>query len=56
VICDSFEAAWLAGQQPQIEDFLARRDPAQQNILLQLLLAEWDLCKERGPPAELSKP
>jgi serine/threonine protein kinase/WD40 repeat protein len=52
--CDAFEAAWLAGHQPRIEDFLLRGDPAHQDALLQeLLLAEWDLCQEHGPPAEL---
>ena len=52
--CDAFEAAWLAGHQPRIEDFLPRGDPAHRDMLFQeLLLAEWDLCGEHGPPAEL---
>ena len=52
--CDAFEAAWLAGHQPRIEDYLPRSDPAHQDMLLQeLLLAEWDLCGEHGPQAEL---
>ena len=52
--CDAFEAAWLAGHQPRIEDFLRRGDPVHQDMLLQeLLLAEWDLRQEHGPQAEL---
>ena len=48
-ICDAFEAAWLAGQEPRIEDFLPRGDPLQQDGLLrELLLAEWDLRRRHG--------
>jgi serine/threonine protein kinase len=53
-ICDAFEAAWLAGQNPRIEDFLPGGDPVQQDVLLQeLLLAEWDLRRRHGRHTEL---
>ncbi len=53
-ICDVFEAAWYAGQEPRIEDFLSRGDRPQQDVLLrELLLAEWDLRRRRGQIPEL---
>jgi tetratricopeptide (TPR) repeat protein/tRNA A-37 threonylcarbamoyl transferase component Bud32 len=53
-ICDVFEAAWYAGQEPRIEDFLPRGDLPQQDVLLrELLLAEWDLRRRHGQDAEL---
>src|SRR5687768_7123597 len=53
-ICDVFEAAWHAGQEPRVEDFLPRGDLAQQDVLLrELLLAEWDLRRRHGPGPEL---
>ncbi len=43
-ICDAFEAAWLAGRGPRIEEFLSRGDALDPDLLLrELLLAEWDL-------------
>src|SRR5688572_22616465 len=43
-ICDAFEAAWLAGHEPRIEDFLPRGDSVHQDALFrELLLSEWDL-------------
>jgi hypothetical protein len=43
-ICDSFEEAWLAGREPRIEEFLARGDALDPDLLLrELLLSEWDL-------------
>src|SRR4051794_16338168 len=53
-ICDVFEAAWYAGEQPQVEDFLPRGDLTQQDVLLrELLLAEWDLRRRHGQDPEL---
>src|SRR3954471_22786542 len=53
-ICDVFEAAWYAGQEPRVEDFLPRGDPPQQDVLLrELLLAEWDLRRRHGRDPEL---
>ncbi|MEX2141774.1 MAG: serine/threonine-protein kinase [Pirellulales bacterium] len=53
-LCDAFEAAWLAGEQPRIEDFLPRVDPVDREVLLrELLLAEWDLGQEHGQYVEL---
>lgn len=47
-ICDDFEAAWLGGQEPRIEDFLSRGesvlyDELLRELLRELLLSEWDL-------------
>src|SRR5688572_21064366 len=53
-ICDAFEAAWLAGQEPRIEDFLACGEPLHQDVLLrELLLAEWDLRRRHKQHIEL---
>src|SRR5678815_277191 len=53
-ICDVFEAAWYAGQEPRVEDFLPRGDLPQQDVLLrELLLAEWDLRRRHGQDPEL---
>src|SRR5262245_3832599 len=54
VICDAFEAAWLAGRDPRVEDFLPRGDLLHQEVLLrELLLAEWDLRRRHGQDPEL---
>src|SRR5829696_6638327 len=43
-ICDAFEAAWLTGHEPRIEEFLPRGDSVHQDALFrELLLSEWDL-------------
>jgi WD40 repeat protein/tRNA A-37 threonylcarbamoyl transferase component Bud32 len=53
-MCDAFEAAWLAGHEPRIEDSLSRGDPVHQDELLrELLLAEWDLRQCHGQDVEL---
>jgi WD40 repeat protein/serine/threonine protein kinase len=53
-ICDAFEAAWLAGQEPRIEDFLPRDEPVHKDVLLrELLLAEWDLRRRHEQHVEL---
>jgi nucleoside-diphosphate-sugar epimerase len=54
VICDAFEAAWLAGHEPRIEDFLPGSDPVHQDVLLrELLLAKWDLRGQHEQNIEL---
>ena len=53
-ICDDFEADWLAGHEPRIEDFLLRCDASHQDQLLrELLLAEWELQSRRGQQPRL---
>jgi tRNA A-37 threonylcarbamoyl transferase component Bud32 len=53
-ICDEFEAAWFAGQEPRIEDFLSRIDSVPQDELLrELLLAEWDLRRRHTQHVDL---
>src|SRR5687768_2404930 len=48
-ICDAFEAAWLAGDEPQIDEFLAEGNSAQAEVLLrELLLCEWELRQRHG--------
>lgn len=43
-ICDAFEAAWLEGKKPQIEDYLRQAAPRlQARVLEELLVAEIDL-------------
>src|SRR6185295_2001376 len=54
-MCDAFEAGWLAGQQPRIEDFLSGGAPVSRDGLLrELLLAEWDLLRRREQHIELA--
>src|SRR5687768_10202923 len=53
-ICDAFEAAWLAGHEPRIEDFLPRGDSVHQGALFrELLLSEWDLRWRHAQDVEL---
>jgi tRNA A-37 threonylcarbamoyl transferase component Bud32 len=53
-ICDEFEAAWLAGHEPRIEEFLPRGDSVHEDALFrELLLSEWDLRWRHAPPVEL---
>src|SRR6476620_1043015 len=53
-ICDAFEAAWLAGHEPRIEDFLPRGDSLHQDPLFrELLLSEWDLRWRHAQHVEL---
>ena len=48
-ICDAFEAAWIAGSRPRIEDFVADSGAAcHPHLLTELLMAEWDLCEQNG--------
>jgi serine/threonine protein kinase len=48
-ICDTFEAAWRAGQKPRIEAHLDSIDlEARPALLRELLLVEWELLEERG--------
>jgi hypothetical protein len=47
--CDRFEAAWRAGRQPRIEDFLAGADAVdRQDLLRGLLELELELRRSRG--------
>src|SRR5262245_64663202 len=53
-ICDAFEAAWLAGREPRIEEFLPRGDSGHEEALFrELLVSEWDLRWRHAPPVEL---
>src|SRR5688500_13683525 len=52
-ICDEFEAAWLAGQDPRIEDFLPRGDSQEDALFRELLLSEWDLRGRHAQHVEL---
>src|SRR5215212_2940953 len=53
-ICDAFEAAWLAGHEPRIEDFLPRVDSVHEDALFsELLLSEWDLRRRHAQHVEL---
>jgi|GEM_PF-151894 len=48
-VCDRFEAAWRAGQQPRIEDYLAGNPELDRSELLRHLLGvELDLAREAG--------
>ena len=53
-ICDAFEAAWLAGHEPRIEDFLPRGDSVHEDALFrELLLSEWDMRRRHAQHVEL---
>src|SRR5215216_3704397 len=53
-ICDAFEAAWLAGHEPRIEDFLPRSEQVHQDALFrELLVSEWDLRRRHAEHVEL---
>src|SRR5580765_1555294 len=53
-ICDAFEAAWLAGREPRIEEFLPRGESGHEEALFrELLVSEWDLRWRHAPPVEL---
>src|SRR5688500_11375168 len=53
-ICDSFEAAWLTGHEPRIEDFLSRGPTVNQDALFrELLVSEWDLRWRHARHVEL---
>ena len=53
-ICDAFEAAWLTGHEPRIEDFLPRGDSVHEDALFrELLLSEWDLRWRHAQHVEL---
>jgi hypothetical protein len=39
LVCDRFEAEWLAGRRPRLEDFLSQAEEADRAALLRDLLA-----------------
>jgi serine/threonine protein kinase len=48
-ICDRFEAGWLAGSQPQIEQHLCDvPEPERDNLLVELLALELEIRRDRG--------
>src|SRR5436309_4652691 len=55
-VCESFEAAWRAGDRPRIEDSLgATPEPERSALLAELLALELELRRDRGErpiPAE----
>ncbi|MDA1161920.1 MAG: serine/threonine-protein kinase, partial [Planctomycetota bacterium] len=52
-ICDRFESAWRAGQQPRIEEYLQPVSESDRAALLRELLAcELDLLMKSGRPAD----
>ncbi len=55
-LCDEFEQAWQAGQQPQIEDFLNRiPEPAREALLRELIVTELEVRRHHGAPASLEE-
>src|SRR5262245_17626191 len=57
-ICDAFEAAWLAGREPRIEEFLSRGDSRGDSghddaLFRELLVSEWDLRWRHAGHVEL---
>src|SRR5262245_4678214 len=49
--CDEFEAAWLGGQRPSVEEYLARADAADRAALLpELLRLEAEYGRGPGLP------
>jgi serine/threonine-protein kinase len=52
--CDRFEAAWNAGQRPQIEEFLGEATEPERSVLLRKLVAlDLDHCRRRGEKPNL---
>ena len=55
-VCDRFEAAWHAGESPQIEDCLEEAAEADRDALLRALLtSELELLAESGRHADESE-
>ena len=55
-LCDEFERAWKAGDQPRIEDFLSRiAEAGREALLRELILAELDFHRDNGTPANLEE-
>jgi serine/threonine protein kinase/formylglycine-generating enzyme required for sulfatase activity len=49
--CDRFEAAWIAGQSPRVEDYLNQAaPPIRERLLRELLLLDMELRQKRGDP------
>ena len=55
-ICDVFESAWFAGNNPRIEEFITSLDtPLNVSLLKELLVAEWDLLQQNRQTVEVCK-
>lgn len=55
-ICDRFEQAWLAGEQPRIETYLREiSEPQRVNLFLQLLSVELELRRGEQPLPDRSE-
>ena len=55
-LCDEFERAWKSGEQPRIEDYLSRiAEAGLESLLRELILAELELHRANGVPANLEK-
>jgi WD40 repeat protein/serine/threonine protein kinase len=56
-VCDRFEAAWKAGQQPRVEDYLADTPEPERSVLQRELIAlasDYRQQAAKEPPAEAS--
>src|SRR3954470_12738543 len=48
-VCDQFEEAWLAGQQPPVEEYLGDTpEPERSALLRELLILDLDYRRRRG--------
>jgi hypothetical protein len=48
-ICDRFEAAWKAGQRPELQEYLGTAgDAVRPALLRQLLVLDWDYRERAG--------
>ena len=55
-ICMDFEAAWKAGQEPLVEDYLGdAQGPIRSSLLRELLLLDWDYRKRAGENLAISE-
>ncbi len=55
-VCDRFEAAWGAGEQPRLENYFEELQESQRlRLLEQLLSAEWDLRRGAGGSVDVAE-
>jgi tRNA A-37 threonylcarbamoyl transferase component Bud32 len=52
-VCDRFEAAWLTGQQPNIEDYLSGDQSSRRAVLVELLRIDLEYRIKSGIPLPL---